>query len=160
MPNLFTMRLAAPIASLSGPRIDTVGDSLPIPTRSMITGIIGAALGISYDQPQMLQQLQDAMRLAVCQIASKSDPFSRARATPSEGAKTGVAEPHIAEQSRSWRGRVASGGLSAVLEAPAVVAGLDDVAVVCQAIEHGGRHFGVTEHLRPIGEGQIGGDQQ
>jgi hypothetical protein len=55
---------------------------------------------------------------------------------------------------------VVSGGLSAVLEAPAVVAGLDDVAVVCQAIEHGGRHFGVAEHLRPIGEGQIGGDQQ
>jgi CRISPR system Cascade subunit CasD len=65
MSNLFTMRLAAPIVSLSGPRIDTVGDSLPIPTRSMITGIIGAALGISYDQPKMLQQLQDAMRLAV-----------------------------------------------------------------------------------------------
>ena len=35
----------------------------------------------------------------MCQIASKSDPFSLARATPSEGAKTGVAEPHIAEQS-------------------------------------------------------------
>jgi hypothetical protein len=29
MTNLFTMRLAAPIVSLSGPRIDTVGDSLP-----------------------------------------------------------------------------------------------------------------------------------
>src|SRR5215472_15414197 len=65
MATLFTMRLAAPIASLSGPRIDTVGDSLPVPTRSMITGIIGAALGISYDQPQVLQQLQDTMRLAV-----------------------------------------------------------------------------------------------
>jgi CRISPR system Cascade subunit CasD len=59
------MRLAAPIASLAGPRIDTVGDSIPIPTRSMITGIIGAALGISYDQPRWLQQLQDAMRLAI-----------------------------------------------------------------------------------------------
>jgi CRISPR system Cascade subunit CasD len=59
------MRLAAPIASLSGPRIDTVGDSLPIPTRSMITGIIGAALGISYDKPEVLQRLQDTMRLAV-----------------------------------------------------------------------------------------------
>jgi CRISPR system Cascade subunit CasD len=65
MRNLFTMRLAAPIASLSGPRVDTVGDSLPIPTRSMITGIIGAALGISYDQPKVLQQVQDTMRLAV-----------------------------------------------------------------------------------------------
>jgi CRISPR-associated Cas5-like protein len=65
MTNLFTMRLAAPIVSLSGPRIDTVGDSLPIPTRSMIAGIIGAALGISYNQSRLLQQLQDAIRLAV-----------------------------------------------------------------------------------------------
>jgi CRISPR system Cascade subunit CasD len=31
----------------------------------MVAGIIGAALGISYDQPQVLQQLQDTMRLAV-----------------------------------------------------------------------------------------------
>ena len=29
-----------------------------------------------------------------------------------------------------------------------------------QAIEHGGRHFGVAEHLGPIREGEIGGDQQ
>jgi CRISPR system Cascade subunit CasD len=65
MSNLFTMRLTAPIASFSGPRIDTVGDSLPIPTRSIITGIIGAALGISYDQPEVLQRVQDTMRLAV-----------------------------------------------------------------------------------------------
>ena len=78
----------------------------------------------------------------------------------SDEAETGVAEPHIAEQSRSWRARVASGRLCAVLEAPAVVAGLDDVAVVGEPIEHGGCHFGVAEHLRPIGEGQIGGDQQ
>jgi CRISPR system Cascade subunit CasD len=65
MQKLFTMRLAAPIASLSGPRIDTVGDCLPIPTRSMVAGIIGAALGVSYDQPQVLQQLQDKLRIAV-----------------------------------------------------------------------------------------------
>jgi CRISPR-associated Cas5-like protein len=65
MPNLFTMRLAAPIASLSGPRIDTAGDHLPIPSRSMVTGIIGAALGLGYDQPDTLQKVQDSMRLAV-----------------------------------------------------------------------------------------------
>ena len=53
-----------------------------------------------------------------------------------------------------------SGRLSAVLEAPAIVAGLDDVAVVCESIEHGGCHLGVAEYLRPIGEGQIGRDQQ
>ena len=65
MPILFSMRLAAPIASLSGARIDTGGDSLPVPTRSMIAGIIGAALGIRYDRPQVLQQLQDTMRLVI-----------------------------------------------------------------------------------------------
>ena len=55
---------------------------------------------------------------------------------------------------------MASGKLCAVLEAPAVVAGLNDVAVVRQAIEHGGCHFGIAEHLRPIGECEIGRDQE
>jgi len=27
--------------------------------------------------------------------------------------------------------------------------------VVRQPIEHGGRHLGIAEHLRPIGEGEI-----
>jgi CRISPR system Cascade subunit CasD len=65
MPSLFTMRLAAPVASLSGARIDTASDSLPIPTRSMIAGIMGAALGVGYGQPNVLQKLQDTIRLAV-----------------------------------------------------------------------------------------------
>ena len=29
-----------------------------------------------------------------------------------------------------------------------------------QAIEHGGGHPGIAEYLRPVGEGQIGRDQQ
>src|SRR5580692_6654773 len=48
----------------------------------------------------------------------------------------------------------------AVLEAPTVIAGLDDVAMMRQAIEHGGGHPSVAEYLRPIGKSQIGGDQQ
>ena len=32
--------------------------------------------------------------------------------------------------------------------------------MVRQAIEHGGGHFDVAEHLGPIGEGEVGGDQQ
>ena len=50
--------------------------------------------------------------------------------------------------------------LCAVLEAPTLVAGLDDIAVVSEAIEHGGFHLGVAEHLRPIGESEIGGDKE
>jgi hypothetical protein len=45
------------------------------------------------------------------------------------------------------------------LEAPAVVSGLDDVAVMGQAVEQGGRHLGVAEHARPFTEGEVGGDE-
>ena len=44
------------------------------------------------------------------------------------------------------------------LEAPAVVSSFDDIAVVCEAIEESGRHFGVCEDARPFAEGEIGGD--
>ena len=47
---------------------------------------------------------------------------------------------------------------AAVFETPAVVAGLDDVAVMGDAIEHGGGHFGVVENGRPFTEGEVGGD--
>src|SRR6516164_9675231 len=46
----------------------------------------------------------------------------------------------------------------AVLEAPALVAGLDDVAMVSEAVEEGCGHLRVTEHARPIAEGEVGGD--
>ena len=38
-------------------------------------------------------------------------------------------------------------GSGAVLESPALVAGLDDVAVVGESVEESGGHLGVTEHL-------------
>jgi len=43
----------------------------------------------------------------------------------------------------------AGNGSVAVLEAPAVIAGLDDVAIMRQAIEHRDGHPGVAEHLLP-----------
>ena len=46
----------------------------------------------------------------------------------------------------------------AAFEAPAVVAGLDDVAVVGQAVEKRGRHLGIPEHAGPFTEGEIGGE--
>lgn len=45
----------------------------------------------------------------------------------------------------------------AAFEAPAVIAGLDDVTVMGQPIEQRGGHFGVAEHARPFAEGEIGG---
>ena len=48
--------------------------------------------------------------------------------------------------------------VSPALEAPAVVAGLDDVTVVGQSIEQRGGHLGVPEDARPFTEGQVGRD--
>lgn len=60
---------------------------------------------------------------------------------------------------RQQRGGVYWSGSGAVLEPPALVAGLDDVAVVRQAVEQGRGHLGVAEHARPFAKGQVGGDQ-
>jgi len=46
-------------------------------------------------------------------------------------------------------------GSGAVLEAPALVAGLNDVAVVGQAVEESRGHLGVAEHAGPFAEGQV-----
>src|SRR6516225_4298857 len=44
------------------------------------------------------------------------------------------------------------------LEAPALVSGLDNFAVMGQPVEQRGRHLGVAEHAWPFAEGQVGGD--
>ena len=46
----------------------------------------------------------------------------------------------------------------AALEAPAVIAGLDDVAVMGQPVEQRGGHLGVAEHAGPFAESEVGGD--
>ena len=43
-----------------------------------------------------------------------------------------------------------------VFEAPALVAGFENVAVVRQPVEQRGGHFGINEDARPFGEGEIG----
>ena len=54
-------------------------------------------------------------------------------------------------RSGSWRS-------GAVFEAPAFVAGLDDVAVMGEAVEQRGGHLGIAEDARPFAEGEIGRD--
>ena len=48
--------------------------------------------------------------------------------------------------------------LGAGLEAIAVIAGLQNVAAMCEAIEKRCGHFCVTEDRRPFGEAQVRGD--
>jgi CRISPR system Cascade subunit CasD len=58
------VRLAAPLMALQGPRIDGEPQSLPIPTRSLLAGLFGSALGYSRKDHARLQALQDDMRVA------------------------------------------------------------------------------------------------
>lgn len=47
---------------------------------------------------------------------------------------------------------------ASVLKPPALVACLDDVAVMGEPIEQRRRHLGVAEHGGPFAERQVGGD--
>jgi CRISPR-associated endonuclease/helicase Cas3 len=51
--------------ALQGPRIDGEPQSLPIPTRSLLTGLFGCALGYARSDYAKLQALQDSMRVGV-----------------------------------------------------------------------------------------------
>ena len=48
--------------------------------------------------------------------------------------------------------------VGSALEAPAVISGFNDVAMVGQAIEQRGGHLGVAEHAWPFAESEVGGD--
>jgi CRISPR system Cascade subunit CasD len=83
-----TIRLTAPLMALQGPRIDGEPQSLPIPTRSLLTGLIGSALGYTRGDHAKLQALQDNMRVGVVvhrngveisdyQIADLGKPYMR-----------------------------------------------------------------------------------
>ena len=60
---VFTMRLCGPAASLAGVQIDGSPSVLPIPARSMIVGMLGAAHGWSYRDHALLQVLEDEVEL-------------------------------------------------------------------------------------------------
>jgi hypothetical protein len=46
-----------------------------------------------------------------------------------------------------------------MLEPPAFVAGLYDLAMVGEPIEESRRHLGVAKDAGPFGEGEVGGDE-
>jgi Transposase, Mutator family len=97
-----------------------------------------------------------------CQSALNGDPGSACNRDPSEGEVGGcgrgrrgaVGGAASSPARQCWEGL----GSGAVLEAPALVTGLDDVAMVGQPVEQGGGHLGVAEDGGPFTEGEVGGD--
>ena len=49
-------------------------------------------------------------------------------------------------------------GSFSIFKTPAVVSGFEDMAVVRQAVEQYGCHLGITKHIGPFTEAEIGGD--
>ena len=82
-----------------------------------------------------------------CQTASKTDPQSASNFDPLE--LSVMASP---------RGR---GGslLASVFEPPAVVAGLDDLAMMGDSVQERRGHLGVAKDLAPLAKGQVGRHQ-
>jgi hypothetical protein len=74
-----------------------------------------------------------------------------------------IAPAELAGVAQPGRARVVRvgflGSSGAVFEAPAFVAGLDDVAVMREAVEQGRGHLGIAEDAGPFAEGEIGGDE-
>ena len=103
--------------------------------------------------------------LADCQSASNIAPLSASKNDPPlwRRARTAAIAPaELVRVAQPGRARVGEelflGRSGAVLEAPAFVAGLDDVTVMGEAIEERGRHLWVAEDARPFAEGEVGGD--
>jgi len=100
-----------------------------------------------YRQPADLPEFQTNGPIGT----QKEDPTRMAvvRAAPRAGAVGGAARVRCCEASGLERS-------GPVLEPPALGAGLDDVAVMGQAVEEWGGHLGVAEHARPLAKGQVG----
>ena len=83
-----------------------------------------------------------------CQTAPKIDPQSASNFDPLE--LSAMASP---------RGRGGGSLLASVFEPPAVVAGLDDLAMMGHPIQERRGHFGVAKDLAPLAKGQVGRHQ-
>lgn len=55
----------APLMSFGGPAVDQVGNTFHFPPKSMLTGLLGAALGYARSEHDQLQQLQDEFTYGV-----------------------------------------------------------------------------------------------
>lgn len=71
------LRLEAPLLSFGGPAADGKGTTEDFPAPSMLTGLIGNALGYRHEEHERLQALQDALVYAV----RRDDQGSRTQVT-------------------------------------------------------------------------------
>lgn len=64
MRRFLHLHFDAPMMSFGGIRIDALPDAYPVPTPSMVSGLIANAFGVTRAQTGLLQRLQDAIAVA------------------------------------------------------------------------------------------------
>ncbi len=74
MADILLLHLAGPMMSFGAPQIDNNNPTYDFPTRSMMTGLLGAALGIDRDKHEQLGALQSALRMA-CREDRRGTPL-------------------------------------------------------------------------------------
>lgn len=67
MASVLWLRLDAPLMSFGGPLVDQFGRTQSYPGLSLLTGLLGNALGYDHRDDQLLQRLQARLRYAVRQ---------------------------------------------------------------------------------------------
>ena len=65
--NILLLRLEAPLMSFGAPIVDRHGVIQPYPALSMLTGLLGNALGYDHAEAERLEHLQERLRYAVRQ---------------------------------------------------------------------------------------------
>ena len=65
--DVLILRFEAPLMSFGAPIVDRHGVIQPYPALSMMTGLLGNALGVDHSEPERLERLQERLRYAVRQ---------------------------------------------------------------------------------------------
>lgn len=101
MMNAIILRLDAPLMSFGAPIVDSLGVIQPYPALSMLTGMIGNALGVDHAEADKLERLQKRLQYAVRQDrrGSKIQDFQT----------VDISQPHMraygSTESRAWTTR-------------------------------------------------------
>jgi CRISPR system Cascade subunit CasD len=126
MTAIVKLRFEAPLMSFGAPRIDAYDRAGGIPTASMITGLIGAALGIPRRDATTLQAIQDSIRVAVAvekvgrvledyQTADLGKAFMQGPMWTIEGKPVERAGSAITGTRQQWRQYIADGAVIAAV---------------------------------------------
>ena len=148
---LWKVNLGSPVTGL--PMIYTAGGRqyVAVSTGSLIVKRLSI---LTPDRRAKLTPLSGTAE--VVPVANRGDPRGFVERLALRGAKPrgGYLLTHRGNRAAGTAGA----GSGAVLETPALVAGLDDLAMMGETVEQRGGHLGVAEDGWPFAEGEVGGD--